>query len=160
MTMPSFEVDQEYEIVINSSSGHRSTQGFRKRRVRVLGPVEDGRLPIMDLSDPKGPTEKAPYLTSIIEVNGMKTADRPSRDGPALKPGDYVLVDPKQTVDGEEVATVSRVFNRHSIEIRTLISKVLQVVPLTHVHKTTKRKVQGRRHRNAYGQLVRTIARR
>ena len=94
--MIAFQVDQEYDIVINSSSAHRSSQGFRVRRVRILGPVVDGRLPILDLNDPKGPTEKSPYLTSIIEVNGVKTTDRPSRDGPALKPGDYVWWTPSK----------------------------------------------------------------
>ena len=102
--MPAFNVDQEYDIVINSKTAHLSTQGFRVRRVRVLGPDEKGRLPIMDLSDPKGPIQKSPFLTSIIEVNGVSTGTRPARDGPALKPNDYVLVDPKHTVDGEKTA--------------------------------------------------------
>ena len=150
-----FTVDQEYDIVINSSSAHRSNQGFRVRRVCVLGPVENGRLPIMDLSDPSGPKEKMPYLTSIIEVNGVKTADRPVRDGSALKPKDYVLVDPKQTVDGENKAVVSRVLGRDRVEIRTLISKTLQIVPTTHVRKTTMRKLQGRLKKDAQGRLIR-----
>ena len=152
----SFIVNQEYDIVINSSSGHRSSQGFRKRRVRVLGAPVDGRLRILDLSDPiKGPTEKSPYLTSIIEVNGVKTADRPVRDGSALKPDDYVLVDPKQTVDGEKTAIISRVLDRGRVEIRTLISKTLQIVPSTHVRKTTMRKLQGRLKKDAQGRVIR-----
>ena len=153
--MIAFQVDKEYDIVINSSSAHRSSQGFRKRRVRVLDPVVDGRLPILDLNDPKGPTEKSPYLTSIIQVNGVKTADRPVRDGPALKPDDYVLVDPKQTIDGENKAVVSRVLGRGRVEIRTLISKTLQIVPTTHVRKTTMRKLQGRLKKDAQGRLIR-----
>ena len=48
--MVTFIVDREYNMKINSSTAHRSTQGFRTRRVRVLGPVEDGKLPILDLS--------------------------------------------------------------------------------------------------------------
>ena len=151
----SFIVNQEYDIVINSSSAHHSSQGFRVRRIRVLGPVENGRLPILDLNDPKGPTEKSPYLTSIIEVNGIKTADRPVRDGSALKPKDYVLVDPKQTVDGENKAVVSRVLGRGRVEIRTLISKTLQIVPTTHVRKTTMRKLQGRLKKDAQGRVIR-----
>ena len=35
--MIAFHVDQEYDIVINSKTAHRSTQGFGERRVRVLG---------------------------------------------------------------------------------------------------------------------------
>ena len=151
----SFIVNREYTIVINSSSAHHSTQGFRVRRIRVLGPVENGRLPILDLNDPKGPTEKSPYLTSIIEVNGVKTADRPVRDGSALKPDDYVLVDPKQTIDGEQKAVVLRVLDRGRVEIRTLISKTLQIVPTTHVRKTTWRKLQGRVQKDAQGRLIR-----
>ena len=150
-----FQVDQEYDIVINSSSAHRSTQGFRVRRVRVLGPVVDGRLPILDLNDPKGATQKSPYLTSIIEVNGVKTADRRARDGPALKPGDYILVNPKQTIDGEQKGVVSRVLDRGRVEIRTLISKTLQIVPTTHVRKTTWRKLQGRVQKDAQGRIIR-----
>ena len=146
---------QEYDIVINSSSGHRSTQLFRVRRVRILGPVVDGRLPIMDLSDPKGPTEKAPYLTSILEIDGKSTGNRPARDGPALKPDDYVLVDPKQTVCGEKTAVVSRVLDRGRVEIRTLISKTVQIVPTTHVRKTTWRKLHGRVKKDAQGRLIR-----
>ena len=153
--MIAFQFGREYDIVINSSSAHRSSQGFRVRRVRVLGPVVDGRLPILDLNDPKGPTEKSPYLINIIEVNGVKTADRPVRDGSALKPDDYVLVDPKQTVDGEQKAMVSRVLGRGRVEIRTLISRTVQIVPTTHVRKTTWRKLQGRVKKDSQGRVVR-----
>jgi hypothetical protein len=50
MTMPQFNTDQEYAMKINSTSAHRSTQGFAVRRVRVTGPVDNGRLPFIDLS--------------------------------------------------------------------------------------------------------------
>ena len=141
--MPALLDGHEYSMVINSSSGYRLTQGFRVRRVRVLGGErDDGRLKSLDLSDPQGPKEKMPYLTSIIEINGVSTGNRPIRDGSALKPGDYVVVDPKATVDGE--AKVSRILDCKEIAIRTLLSKTLQIVPAVKVRKTTKRKLEAR----------------
>jgi hypothetical protein len=49
---------------INSTSAHRSTQGFATRRVRVTGAVEGGRLPFVDLTD--GGQQKRVYVTNIL----------------------------------------------------------------------------------------------
>ena len=67
--MPQFTTGQEYAMKINSTSAHRSTQGFAVRRVRVTGPVKNGRLPFIDVSD--GNKQKAVYLTNILEVDGI-----------------------------------------------------------------------------------------
>eukprot|EP01047_Picozoa_sp_COSAG01_P051311 COSAG01_NODE_5281_length_4359_cov_1.386620_2_plen_188_part_00 len=109
--MPEFTTGQEYDVKINSSSGHRSKLEFAVRRVRVIGSVEGGRLPFVDMSD--GNKEKAVYLTNIMEVDGVPTGNRPARDdGPALRKGDYVLVDRAVPKDGTTAATVAEVVDR------------------------------------------------
>ena len=149
----SFIAGREYDLKINSSTAHRSTQGFKTRRVRVLGPVEDGKLPILDLTDPRGETEKRVYVKNIIEVDGKSTGQRAKE----LAPGDIVLVDRDKTVDGTEKGVIVNTVDRKHFCIRSLLGGKTMVVPKAHVRKTTQRKLQGRRQRNTSGQLVRTI---
>jgi hypothetical protein len=141
MTMPQFTTDQEYAMKINSTSAHRSTQGFAVRRVRVTGPVENGRLPFVDLSD--GNKEKAVYVTNILEVDGIPTGNRPARDeGSALREGDIVLVDAAATKDGTTQAKVEQIVDRDSVHLRPLIGgKILKNIQRRHLRKTTLRKL-------------------
>ena len=151
----SFIEGREYAMKINSSTAHRSTQGFKTRRVRVLGPLEDGKLPILDLTDPRGETEKRVYVKNIIEVDGESTGQRAKE----LSPGDIVLVDREKT-DGTEQGVIVQTVDRKHFSIRSLLGGKTMIVPKAHVRKVTQRQLQGRRHRNTHGQLVRTIARR
>jgi hypothetical protein len=139
--MPQFNTDQEYAMKINSSNAHRSTQGFAVRKVRVTGPVENGRLPFIDLSD--GNKQKAVYLNNIIEVDGIPTGNRPVRDeGSALREGDIVLVDAAATKDGTTQAKVEQIVDRDSVHLRPLIGgKILKNISRRHLRKTTLRKL-------------------
>ena len=69
---------QQYHIRLNSSTTN-STQGFAWRSVRILAPPGvDGRIELVDLSDPTGPREKSPYVANIIQVEGQ-SAPTPAR---------------------------------------------------------------------------------
>jgi hypothetical protein len=141
--LPQFTTGQEYDMKINSSSGHRSKLGFAVRRVLVTGPATGGRLPFVDLSD--NSIEKAVYLTNILEVDGVPTGNRPSRDkGSALRKGDVVLVDAAATKDGTNSAIVEEIVDRYTVHLRALIGgKLLKFIPRTHIRKTTQRKLLG-----------------
>jgi hypothetical protein len=141
--MSHFTTSQKYDVKIISNNAHRSKLGFAVRRVRVIGSVEGGRLPFVDISD--GNKEKAVYLTNILEVDGVPTGNRPARDdGPALRKGDYVLVDRAVTKDGTTTATVAEVVDRYTVHLKALIGgKMLRDIPRTHVRQTTQRKLLG-----------------
>ena len=65
---------------------HGSTQGFAWRQIRVLAEPRDGRLTILDMSDPAGAKEKRPYLANVIEVEGQ-AAPPPSSPAGGLADG-------------------------------------------------------------------------
>jgi hypothetical protein len=68
---------QQYHIRLNSSTPS-SSHGFAWRSVRMLAPPGvNGRIELVDLSDPIGPREKSPYVANIIQVEGQSTPKIP-----------------------------------------------------------------------------------
>jgi hypothetical protein len=152
--MPQFTTGQEYAIKINSTSAHRSTQGFAVRRVRVTGPVEGRRLPFVDMTD--GNREKAVYINNILEVDGVPTGNKPTDNGAALRKGDCVFLDRAVTTDGTETARVERIVSRNLVDLKPLIGGgILRNIQRSHLRKVSLRALMGSKTYDHGGKVIR-----